>query len=80
MVSFGKILVSIFRRTGHNYGFALNLTNGIFRMRYHSSWEKPELMQPDQIYPITIVLYPTANLFAQPSQSQSPFSPGAICG
>ena len=46
-------------------GFALNLSDSIMRMRYRSSWEKPELMDPGQVYEVTITLYPTANLFAK---------------
>ncbi|MCL0044505.1 CocE/NonD family hydrolase [Dehalococcoidia bacterium] len=46
-------------------GFALNISDGIIRMRYRDSWEKPELMKPDEVYTATIVLYPTSNLFAK---------------
>ena len=44
-------------------GYAMNLTDGILRCRYRDSWEKPTLMQPGEIYPITIELLPTANRF-----------------
>lgn len=44
-------------------GFAMNLTDGILRARYRNSWEKPEPMVPGTIYPITIELFPTGNLF-----------------
>ena len=46
-------------------GFAMNLTDGIIRARYHNSWEKPELMKPNEIYQFHITLYPTSNLFAR---------------
>ena len=46
-------------------GFALNLTDSIFRMRYRSSWERPEMMKPGEVYPVTITLYATSNLFAK---------------
>lgn len=46
-------------------GFALNITDGILRMRYRNSWEKPELMKPGEVFPITITLYPTSNVFAR---------------
>jgi putative CocE/NonD family hydrolase len=45
-------------------GYALNITDGIQRMRYRASWSQPEMMQPGEVYPVTIVLYPTANRFA----------------
>ncbi|PKB80777.1 MAG: antibiotic hydrolase [SAR202 cluster bacterium Io17-Chloro-G9] len=44
-------------------GFALNLTDGILRCKFRNSWEKPELLAPDEVYPITIELMPTSNLF-----------------
>ncbi|MEP6939020.1 MAG: CocE/NonD family hydrolase [Rudaea sp.] len=46
-------------------GFAMNLTDGILRVRYRDSWEKPALMQPGQIYRIRIEAFPTSNLFAR---------------
>ncbi len=45
-------------------GFAMNLTEGILRARYRASWELPSLMVPGEVYPITIELFPTSNLFA----------------
>jgi putative CocE/NonD family hydrolase len=44
-------------------GFAQNLTEGIVRARYRSSQEKPELMNPGQIYKFTVDLWSTANVF-----------------
>ena len=46
-------------------GYALNLTDGILRVKFRSSWEKPELMEPGTVYPITIRLLPTSNLFVR---------------
>ncbi|MCY4367194.1 MAG: CocE/NonD family hydrolase [Chloroflexi bacterium] len=46
-------------------GYALNLTDGVLRTKFRNSWSEPELMEPGEIYPITIELYPTSNLFAQ---------------
>jgi putative CocE/NonD family hydrolase len=46
-------------------GYAMNLSDGILRVRYRNSWEKPALMEPGQVYPITIEAFPTSNLFAQ---------------
>ena len=45
------------------HGFAMNLTEGLLRLRYRGSWEKPELMAPGQVYAITIELFPIGNLF-----------------
>jgi len=44
-------------------GFAMNLTDGILRMRYRDSQEKPELMNPDQVYKISVDLWATGNVF-----------------
>jgi putative CocE/NonD family hydrolase len=32
-------------------------------VRYRDSWEHPALMIPGEVYPITIELFPVANLF-----------------
>jgi len=44
-------------------GFAMNLIEGILRCRYRDSWERPSPMMPGEIYPVTIELFPTGNLF-----------------
>lgn len=44
-------------------GYAMNLTDGILRMRYRDSWETPALMVPGQRYRIEIEALPTSNLF-----------------
>jgi uncharacterized protein len=44
-------------------GFAQDLTEGILRMRYRASQEHPELMNPGQIYEITVDLWATSNIF-----------------
>ena len=46
-------------------GYALNLTDSIIRARYRNSWTSPELLMPGEVYPLTIVLYPTSNLFVR---------------
>ncbi len=43
----------------------MNLTDGIMRVRYRDSWQKPQMMKPGGIYPITIEAFPTSNLFKQ---------------
>jgi uncharacterized protein len=45
-------------------GFAMNLTEGLLRVRYRDSWEQPSLMVPGTVYAITIELFPIGNLFA----------------
>lgn len=44
-------------------GFAQNLTEGIIRARYRDSQEKPELMNPGQLYKLKIDLWATSNVF-----------------
>jgi uncharacterized protein len=45
------------------HGFAMNLCEGLLRLRYRESWEAPRLMMPGEVYAVTIELFPTANLF-----------------
>jgi putative CocE/NonD family hydrolase len=45
-------------------GFAMNLTDGILRVRYRDSWEKPSMMKPGTVYPITVTAFPTSNHFS----------------
>jgi putative CocE/NonD family hydrolase len=44
-------------------GYAQNLTEGIVRARYRGSQEKPELINPGQIYKFTIDLWAISNVF-----------------
>jgi putative CocE/NonD family hydrolase len=44
-------------------GFAMNLTDGILRVRYRNSWEHPQMLKPGEIAPITVEAFPTSNLF-----------------
>jgi uncharacterized protein len=44
-------------------GFAQDLTEGILRMRYRNSPEHAILMNPEQIYEITLDLWATSNVF-----------------
>jgi len=44
-------------------GYARNLTEGILRARYRDSRQKPELMNPGQVYKLTISLWSTSNVF-----------------
>lgn len=44
-------------------GFDLNLGDGIVRARFRDSLKQEKLMEPGKIYPFTIKLYPTSNVF-----------------
>jgi putative CocE/NonD family hydrolase len=44
-------------------GFDLNITDGIVRARFRESLKREKLMKPGTIYPFTIRLYPTSNVF-----------------
>ena len=44
-------------------GYHLNLCDSILRTRYRNSWTEPEMMSPGTVYPISIELTPTSNLF-----------------
>jgi len=46
-------------------GFAMNVTDGILRVRYRDSWERPSMMTPGMVYPIRVSAFPTSNLFAR---------------
>jgi len=44
-------------------GYALNITDGIFRVRYRNGFDRPEPVQPGEVFKITIAPFATANLF-----------------
>ena len=44
-------------------GYAMNLTDGILRLRYAEDPSQPRLRQPGEVVRIRITLFPTANLF-----------------
>jgi putative CocE/NonD family hydrolase len=44
-------------------GFAMNVTDGIFRCRYRSGWSTPSPVVPGEVFAITIEPFATANLF-----------------
>ncbi|WP_210569816.1 CocE/NonD family hydrolase [Streptomyces sp. GESEQ-4] len=46
------------------HGFAMNLTDGIVRCRFHRSYESPELLIPGKVYEIEVTAPDTANRFA----------------
>lgn len=45
------------------HGYAMNLTDGIFRCRFHESWTEPRPLENGRIYAIEIEPFATANLF-----------------
>jgi putative CocE/NonD family hydrolase len=44
-------------------GFDLNIADGICRARFRDSLKEEKLMKPGEIYPLSIRLYPTSNVF-----------------
>jgi putative CocE/NonD family hydrolase len=44
-------------------GMDLNIGDGILRARFRESLSEEKLMQPGTVYPLTIRLYPTSNVF-----------------
>ncbi len=44
-------------------GFDLNIGDGIARARFRDSLKEEKFMEPGQVYPITVKLYPTSNVF-----------------
>ena len=46
-------------------GFAMNLCEGLLRLRYRDSWERPSRLTPGEVYAIAIELFPIGNLFAR---------------
>ena len=46
-------------------GYAMNLADGIIRARYRNGFEKPELLVPNEVYQISIDVFPTSNLFVK---------------
>jgi putative CocE/NonD family hydrolase len=47
----------------HPDGRAMNLCEGVLRVRYRDSIEQPTLMTPGEVYELTINLGPTSNVF-----------------
>jgi predicted acyl esterase len=45
-------------------GFHMNITEGIVRARYRDFSGRASLLEPGQVYELTIILEPTSNLFA----------------
>ena len=58
-----KLLDIYPRNYDYPEGYHLNLVDSILRCRYRESWTEPVMMAPGEVYPITIALPPTSNLF-----------------
>ncbi len=46
-------------------GFAMNLSDGILRLRYRESWERPKMLVPGQVAQIEVEAFATANRFVR---------------
>lgn len=44
-------------------GFAMNITDGIFRVRYRDGWDRESMMEPETVYAIKIEPFAVSNLF-----------------
>ena len=44
-------------------GYAMNLCDSIIRCRFRDGWDREVMMQPGEIYRVSITLPPTSNLF-----------------
>lgn len=44
-------------------GYAMNLSGGIQRLRFREGYERAVLAEPGRVYPIEVILFPTANRF-----------------
>ena len=49
--------------TDYPEGYAMNITDGIFRCRYRDSWSEPELLTPGKPFKIAIEPFATCNVF-----------------
>jgi putative CocE/NonD family hydrolase len=59
-------LIDVYPPSGdYPQGFAMNVTDGIFRMRYRNGWDTESIMRPGEIYQVTIKPFAASNLFAR---------------
>lgn len=57
-------LIDVYPQSGdYPAGFDLNIGDGIVRARFRESLKREKLLEPGKIYPFTIKLYPTSNVF-----------------
>jgi putative CocE/NonD family hydrolase len=45
------------------HGFDMNIAEGIVRARFRDTLKEQHLMEPGKVYPVTVKLYPTSNVF-----------------
>ncbi|MBF4163449.1 CocE/NonD family hydrolase [Nocardioides acrostichi] len=45
-------------------GFAMNITDGILRLRFHEGFDRPRLLEPGRRYTVRVIAPDTANRFA----------------
>jgi len=58
-----KLIDEIPPNPDYPLGFDLNIGDSILRARYRESFDKPKLLTPGKVEPLTITLYPTSNVF-----------------
>ncbi|MCY7306516.1 MAG: CocE/NonD family hydrolase [Rhodoferax sp.] len=46
-------------------GYAMNLCDSIIRCRYREGWDREVMLEPGAVYPVSITLPPTSNLFTR---------------
>ena len=57
-------LIDVYPASHHfPFGFAMNLSDSLMRLRYRNGPERGELVEPDEVVHVTITLYPTSNRF-----------------
>lgn len=44
-------------------GFAMNVTDGIQRLKFRNGYERPEVLHPGEVYAVDVQAFPTSNLF-----------------
>jgi uncharacterized protein len=59
-------LVDVFPPSAdYPHGYALNLSDTIFRCRYRNDFAKPEMMTPGEVYELQIPMYGTGTIFGK---------------
>jgi putative CocE/NonD family hydrolase len=58
-----KLIDEIPPNPDYPLGFDLNIGDSILRARYRESLDAPKLLEPGEVVPLTIRLYPTAHVF-----------------